>query len=301
MHRPSGTISTIDGNRQDPLGTTKKIPVAKNSSEPPLIQLNDGDEELGEDPPPPGQDRSPAIPSSRIGEEDPRIDASVSLVVEQQLVQGPPLNHADPQQQQPQLQPQQPQPLQPQQSRGSSLGSRNDGEPSQIQREELPPPRVRCEAVGGSGGGNNPTTPRLGNFTLVSSMREFVLPKDVKGLGQFAASQLLYVEKKLDGFTSADNADRKKTEFRRLTSALARLQPIYDAAAKALEEEESSDEGVELQNALDNLRKGGENAREIIKDYAASPPVDEVDVIAKDKSIHEWAQKSAEVTSNEGL
>ena len=115
--------------------------------------------------------------------------------------------------------------------------------------------------MGGSGGGNNPTKPRPGNFTLVSSMREFVLPTDVKGLGQFAASQLKYVAKKLDGFTSADSADSKKTEFRRLTSALARLQPIYDAAAKALEEEESSDEGVELQNALDYLRNCGENER----------------------------------------
>ena len=68
-----------------------------------------------------------------------------------------------------------------------------------------------------------------------------------------------------------------------------------------MEKEESSDEGVELQNTLDDLRNCGEKAGEIIKGYAASPPADEVDVTAKDNSIHEWARKSAEVTSNEGL
>ena len=71
--------------------------------------------------------------------------------------------------------------------------------------------------------------------------------------------------------------------------------------AQALEEEESSDEGVELQNALDDLRNCGENTGEITKGYAASPPAHKVDVTAKDKSIHEWARKSVEVTSKKGL
>ena len=234
------------------MGTTKKLPVAEDSSKPLLIQLNDGDKHPNEDMPSPGQDNSLAIASSRIGEEDPCNDASVSLIVEQQPGQGPPPNNRDQQQ------------LQPQQRQGLSE-SRSNRELSQKQREELPTPQVRFEAVGRSGGGNHFTTPRPGNFTLVSRMREFVLPKDIKGLGHFAASQLRYVEKKLDGFTSAEDADRKKTKFRHLTSALARLQQIYKAAAKAFEEGVSSNDGVELQTALDNLRNCAEKAGEIIK------------------------------------
>ena len=60
---PPGPIGTIDGNCQDLSGTTKKLPVVKDSSEPPLIPLNDGNEIPKEDLLSPGQDSSLAIAS----------------------------------------------------------------------------------------------------------------------------------------------------------------------------------------------------------------------------------------------